>query len=270
MLVPRHPRIFMTSSHPTQDPSWPAYLQRFHAERPGITERILTRCLADGLDPYQWCAQPLADQSRPFLDLACGSGPMADRLGGWIGTDTSAAELAAAQDRGRGPLVLASATCLPLRTEALDAAVCSMALQIITPVVDVLAEVARVLRVGGRAVFLVPAGGPLPWRHALIYGRLQVALRQRLHYPNDTALRSTALRQATAALGLAVAHDERLAFALPLRTDADADELLASLYLPGVEPRRLIAGRRVLIASVEGALTVPLRRIVLERTGPSA
>ena len=259
----------MTARHPRQDPSWGTYLQGFHTEHPGITERILGRCRADGIDPYQWCARPLADQPGPILDLACGSGPMADRLGGWIGTDTSAAELGAARDRQRGPVLRASATCLPIRTGAVDAAACSMGMQIIDPVAEALAELARVLRSGGRAALLLPAAGPVPWRHAVTYGRLQVALRQQIRYPNADALRSAALRRASAAVGLPVTADERLAFTLPLDTAADADELLTSLYLPGIDPARLDAGRRVLAGRVGGMLTVPLRRIVLERTEAS-
>ncbi|MBA2281898.1 MAG: methyltransferase domain-containing protein [Acidimicrobiia bacterium] len=259
----------MRALHPSPNPPWAAYLQRFHADRPGITERILNRCHADGIDPYQWCAQPLADRPGPILDLACGSGPMADRLHGWIGTDTSAAELGAARDRQRGPVMRASATRLPIRTGALDTATCSMGMQIIDPVAEALSELARVLRPGGRATLVLPAGGPTPWRHAVTYGRLQVALRQRIRYPNDNRLRPAALRQATTAVGLQVSDDERLAFTLPLDTAAHADELLTSIYLPGIDPARLDAGRRVLAGRIGSTLTVPLRRIVLERTEAS-
>lgn len=255
----------MTTVHPRPNPTWATYLQRFHTERPGITEQILSRCRAGRLDPYEWCAQPLAGQPGPILDLACGSGPMAAPLEGWIGADTSAAELAAARARRRFRLMRASAARLPIRGDAVDAAVCSMGMQIIDPFAEALAELARVLRPGGRAVLLLPAGGPIPWRHTVTYGRLQIALRQRLRYPNDHILRPTPLRQAAATVGLNVAHDEHLAFTLPLDTGAQADELLSSLYLPDVAPRRLAAGRRVLDGRIGGALTVPLRRIVLNR-----
>ena len=140
-----------------------------------------------------------------------------------------------------------------------------MGLQIIEPMTAALAEVARVLRPGGRAALLVPTSGPVPWHHALIYARLQIALRRRLHYPNDGALRSAPLRRALSAVGLGVTQDERLAFTLPIDTGSEADELLASLYLPDLDPPRLAAARRVLDGSIGGALTVPLRRIVLER-----
>ena len=251
---------------PPESSSWSTYLQRFHAERPGITERILDRCRAAELDPYQWCADGLTDGPGPLLDLACGSGPMADRRPKWIGVDTSQQELGLACDRQRGPVMLASASCLPIRTRSLHSAVCSMSMQIIDPFADALSELARVLTHGGRAVLLLPANGPVPWRHAVVYGRLQVALRRRIRYPNDGALRSGPLHASLAGVGLAVVRDERLAFTLPLDREADVADLLASMYLPGVEPRRLDAGRRVLAGSIGRQLTVPLRRIVIDRT----
>ena len=250
--------------------TWATYLHGFHAERPGITERILARCQAGGVDPYEWCAEPLARQPGRILDLACGSGPMADRLPSWLGADTSAAELGAARERERGPLLRASATRLPMPASTFDAVVCSMSMQIIEPITDALAEMSRVLKPGGQAVLLLPASGPVPWRDAMTYARLQVALRRKLGYPNDRALRSAPLGLATSGVGLRVTHDERLGFSLPLDTRADADELLASLYLPEVDPLRLAAGRHVLDGKIGGELTVPLRRVVLTRSGTAA
>jgi SAM-dependent methyltransferase len=257
----------MTPLRPTVDTGWSTYLRRFHEDRPGITEHILTRCRAEGMDPYRWCAQALPDQDGPVLDVACGSGPMADHLDGWIGADDSAAELAIAQEQRRHPAVRGSATQLPLRAGTLDAVVCSMAMQIIDPLTRALAELARVLRAGGRAVLLLPAPGPLPWRDLVVYGHLQLALRQRIGYPNDHALRPGRLRRASESVGLRVTRDERLPFTLPLGTASDVDDLLASLYLPGVGPGRVDAGRRVLGGRAGGSVTVPLRRIVLERAG---
>lgn len=256
---------------PTSErPPWPSYLDRFHAERPGITERILTRCRADGLDPYAWCAAPLDNVPGPVLDLACGSGPMHHRLPHWIGIDTAEAELEAARAVGREPLVRGSALALPVRAASFDAVVCSMAMQIIAPVDRALAEIASALRISGRAVLLLPAAWPLAPRDLVIYLRLQAALRQRIHYPNDRALRRSVLRATAEHIGLAVRSDESRRFALPLRTVDDADELLSSLYLPGVAPDRFAPARRVLSAAVGHDMGVPLRRITLERTGAAA
>jgi SAM-dependent methyltransferase len=249
----------------TVDAAWLAYLDRFHAAQPGITERILTRCRSDGIDPYQWCAEPLAGRDGPMLDVACGSGPLADRMAGWIGVDVSPAELAAAATRGRRPLVRSSADRLPFGAASTGAVTCSMAMQVIQPVAAAVAEVARVLHPGGRAVLLLPASGPLSLRQKLLYLRTQAALRRRVGYPNDRALAASRLAPMAAASGFRVGSDERRGFSLPIDSGAQADELVESLYLPGVDPRRLRRAGQVLGRHVGGELIVPLRRVVLDR-----
>lgn len=246
---------------------WPAYLEHFHAEHAGITERVLSRCRSDGTDPYEWCAEPLGGRRGAVIDIACGSGPMADHLGGWIGTDRSAAELATARATGRGPLIRSSATQLPFADRASDAVVCSMALQVIQPVATAVTEVARALRPGGRAVLLLPTTGPLAWRDALLYLRLQAALRRRIQFPNDRALARNALSATAASRGLTVTSDERRTFSLPITSEPEIVELLHSLYLPGSSPRRLRRAARLLPAHVGSELAVPLRRVVLDRSG---
>ena len=195
---------------------------------------------------------------------------MADQLAGWIGLDTSSAELGAARDRCRGPLVRGSAASLPVRGAAFEGVVCSMGIQIIDPLDAALAEIVRVLRPGGTAVLLLPAGGPIRWRDALAFGRLQVALRQGIRYPNDRLLRPKDLHERARRVGLHVTADERRAFRLALTTAANADALLASLYLPTVATSRLEAGRRVLASHVGRELTVPLRRVILDRLSTQA
>lgn len=247
---------------------WSDYVAAFHAERAGITERVLARSRSAGIDPYTWCAAALGSTEGPAVDVACGSGPMAGHLPGWLGLDRSGDELAVAAAAGRGPLAEASADRLPLPDGAVDVVVCSMSLQVLEPLDAVLAEIGRVLRSGGRAVALLPATRPLALAHALVYLRLQIALGTRIGYPNDRLLRPAALAGLAASSGLTVAGDERRAFALPLRADADVDELLASLYLPGVVPERVARARPVLCARVGHDIAIPLRRVVLERVGP--
>jgi SAM-dependent methyltransferase len=244
---------------------WPVYLDRFHAEQAGITERILNRCRSDGLDPYQWCADPVADRRGPVLDIACGSAPMAADLLGWIGIDCSTAELATAQTAGRGPLIRSSATDLSVARSATDAVVCSMAMQVIQPVAAAIAELARVLRPAGRAVLLLPAAGPLSWRQASVYLRLEAALRRRIRYPNDHALASGRLAATAATRGLIVTSDERRTFSLPIASEHAIVELVHSLYLPDIPPRRLRHAERVLSRQIGAELAVPLRRVVLDR-----
>ncbi len=248
--------------------SWDGYVQHFHEERAGITERVLRRCLADGQSPYEWCAEALKD-GGPVLDLACGNGPMADHTSRWFGTDRSSAELRAARSVERGPLVRADAGALPMRSAAVARAVCSMSLQVVEPLGTVLGELARVLAPGGQVVALVPAGGPLGWRDALPYGRLQVALRTRIRYPNDPQLAPGALAAALELVQLRIVTDERRAFGLSLRSVEDVATLVTSLYLPDVDPLRVAAARRSLAGRIGTDLAVPLRRLVLESTVPS-
>lgn len=202
------------------------------------------------------------------VDLACGSGPLAGLLSGWVGVDRSDGELRVARDRARGPLLHAVATALPFPTGALGGAICSMALQIIDEPGAALSELGRIVRPGGRVVLLLPTSGPMPWRHVLRYLDLQRALRQRIRYPNDAALTPQRLRDKAMRAGLRVESDDRVGFALPIEDRAASDLLLRSLYLPGVSDRRLEAGRHAVGRAVGTALTVPLRRIVLERIAP--
>lgn len=243
---------------------WPTYLEHFHTDHAGITERILSRCRSGGTDPYEWCAEPLGDRHGPVVDIACGSGPMARRLDGWIGTDRSAAELATARAAGRGSLIHSSATQLAVAADATDAIVCSMALQVIQPTDAAIAEVARVLRPGGRAVLLLPATGPLGWRDALVYLHLQAALRRRIRYPNDQALAGRPLTAAAASCGLMLMSDERRTFTLPIASELEVSELVQSLYLPDIAPRRLRHAQRALSRRIGAELAVPLRRVVLD------
>jgi hypothetical protein len=56
------------------DEGFDAYLDRFHDERPGITEVILARARdEDGEDPYRWLVA--GAPPGPVVDLACGSAP---------------------------------------------------------------------------------------------------------------------------------------------------------------------------------------------------
>ena len=241
------------------------YLDAFHAASPGITERVLARSRAEGSDPYRWCAAAFGRTGGLVVDLACGSGPLAAHLPAWIGLDTSDAELAAAAALERGPLAKARANQLPLPDRSLSSVVCSMALQVTEPLPAVLAEIARVLRPGGRLVALLPTSPPLRSRDALLYLRLQAALQRRITYPNTSRLRPAALAKAAEAAGLSVTGDERRAFVLPLRTEADVRELVASLYLPEVAPERLDRALKVLNGRIGRDLPIPLRRIVMHR-----
>ncbi len=142
-----------------------------------------------------------------------------------------------------------------------------MGLQIIQPLGAAVAELSRVLRAGGRAVWLLPASGPLPVRDTLLYLRVQAALRSRISYPNDQALARAHVASTAAGCGLRVVSDERRAFTLLIRAVADVDELVQSLYLPGTSERQRHRAARILRRCVGRELLIPLRRVVLDRVG---
>ena len=91
------------------------------------------------------------------VDLACGTGDLCRELTAAghraVGVDFAANMLAAAK-AGRVPLVRADAVALPLATGAADGLVCGFALRNFADLGVVLAEVARVVRPGGRIALL--------------------------------------------------------------------------------------------------------------------
>lgn len=245
--------------------SWRSYVEGFHRQRPGITERILERCRDETAStPYRWVATPL-DPHASVLDLACGSGPLHSLVTGrWVGIDISPAELATATGRGAAPLVGGDAARLPFGSASFDAVVCSMALMVAQPIAQVLAEIARVLRPGGCLVALLPSTHPLTLMDRLRYGRLLAALRRvRFAYPHDVT--AADLRESLVASGLAPVADRHRRFAYPLATEDAARELIASLYLPGTGAARIAAAERVAERWVGEVLGVPLRLVVARR-----
>lgn len=245
---------------------WSEYVAGFHARRPGITEQVLRRALGAAGDPYDWLVAAVPERAR-VLDVACGNAPLWPRLPGrtCVGVDVSAAELAAARGRGADRLVRASAGALPLSDGSVDVVVCSMALQVVTPLPAVLAETARVLVPGGRLVATVPDRRPLRLADFPLLAGLLAVLGHGLGYPNDAAL--WRLPDLLAGAGLHLFADERQRFGYRLACRADADRFLASLYLPDLPARRYRAARVLLRAFARGGLSlpVPIRRVIAVR-----
>ena len=108
-----------------------------------------------------WIAAELTGASR-VLDVGCGEGQvgrLAARIDGIelvAGVDPTWAQVVEASRRGGGVAVgRASAAQLPFEAGAFDAVVACLVFEHITEVDAALAEVARVLRPGGRFLFLL-------------------------------------------------------------------------------------------------------------------
>jgi demethylmenaquinone methyltransferase/2-methoxy-6-polyprenyl-1,4-benzoquinol methylase len=111
------------------------------------------------------------------LDLACGTGDLCRELASSglrpLGVDLSYGMLAAA--RTPAPLAQGDALRLPLRAAAVDGVTCGFALRNLAALEPFLAELARVLRPGGRIALLEVATPPnrlLRWGHRAYFGRV--------------------------------------------------------------------------------------------------
>lgn len=125
------------------------------------------RGFTEGADPeYVEQILPLAADhlagAADVLDVGTGEGQVARLASGLgaarrvVGVDPTWAQLLAAVDRAGGPLYArADAAALPFASGSFDAAVACLVFEHITAVDRALAEVARVLRPGGRFVFFL-------------------------------------------------------------------------------------------------------------------
>ncbi len=120
---------------------------------------LLNRLMTLGLD-QRWRRRTLAALGLPagarVLDLACGTGDLS-RLGErrhlvMVGFDLSSGMLAA--NKAAAPIVHADGSALPVATGAFDGVVSGYAVRNFSDLASVAAEVARVLRPGGRLALL--------------------------------------------------------------------------------------------------------------------
>lgn len=131
------------------------------------------REFTDGVDPeYTEQILPLVERGlagrRRILDVGTGEGQVARRLAApptgepverprvVIGVDPIRAQVTTAVERGGGPRYgLAGAEALPFADDSFDGVVACLVFEHIDALDDALAEVARVLRPGGRFLFLL-------------------------------------------------------------------------------------------------------------------
>jgi demethylmenaquinone methyltransferase / 2-methoxy-6-polyprenyl-1,4-benzoquinol methylase len=111
------------------------------------------------------------------VDLACGTGDLCRELATRglrpIGADLSYGMLAAGTSGA--PLVQADALRLPLPADAVDGATCGFALRNLVALEPFFAELARVVRPGGRIALLevaVPTGRVMRWGHGVYFGKV--------------------------------------------------------------------------------------------------
>jgi SAM-dependent methyltransferase len=248
--------------------AWRDFLASYHTRYPGITEHTLGAARSDGADPYTWVLEAVG--AAPLVvDLACGSAPLGVQRppGTWVGIDLSGSELEVARHRGASPLIRADAARLPIASRSVPAVVCSMALMILQPLDEVLAEISRILEVDGVAAVMIPGRRPLTRTDLFRYTELMVALhRTHLAYPNDWPF--IRLSQLAGRAGLQVLEDRRRRFQLPLLDEAAADQFVQSFYLPNTPSGRVIAASRLASRWVGADIGIPLRRIILSKNAP--
>jgi demethylmenaquinone methyltransferase/2-methoxy-6-polyprenyl-1,4-benzoquinol methylase len=123
---------------------------------------LVNRVMTFGMD-LGWRRRTVRELALPtgslVVDLACGTGDLCRELGAMgqraIGFDFSHGMLRAA--RTDAPLVEADILRLPLRDASVDGATCGFALRNVVSLEDLFAELARVVRPGGRIALLETA-----------------------------------------------------------------------------------------------------------------
>lgn len=251
-----------------QDLHWRRYLSRFHSERAGVTEAVLSRTLAGDHSPYRWLARAVSADAIRVLDLASGSGAVSRELARpgrtVIGLDLSGAELDLAAVRGPGPWVRGDALRLPVADASLDAVTSSLGLVIVRPLADLLTEVARVLRPGGVLAAIAPAVRPLNPHDLLTLGRINIRLRARPQFPGPTEL--AGFTKTLAQVGLRRVEDNRERYSFTITAPGDAALMLSALYLPGTRQSRIEAATEYLADRLNRQgpveVAIPMRRVV--------
>ena len=148
---------------------------------------MINRLLTFGMD-CRWRRRSVRELGLPagarVFDLACGTGDLCRDLeaAGFspVGFDLSAGMLQKAQKyRASGklntPMVLGDALCLPVPAESTDGITCGFALRNVVDLDGLFAELARVVRPGGRVSLLEvaePSNPLMRLGHGLYFGKV--------------------------------------------------------------------------------------------------
>jgi demethylmenaquinone methyltransferase / 2-methoxy-6-polyprenyl-1,4-benzoquinol methylase len=168
----------MTTSLPQGEEKVRAVREMFDTIAPRYD--LVNRVMTFGLD-VRWRKRATRELALPpgsvVVDLAAGTGDFCrelERAGHVaIGVDLSFGMLAAA--RTDAPLVQGDALRLPVADDAADGVTCGFALRNFVELGPVFAELARVLRPGGRIALLdvaAPVNPVLRWGHGIYFGRV--------------------------------------------------------------------------------------------------
>ena len=143
----------------------------------------LNRVISAGMD-QRWRRRSLdkigVRKGDAVVDLACGTGDFCElveqRGASVIGVDFALQMLKQGQNRGlEHEAVQGDGEWLPFRTASVDVVTCGFALRNFVSLKGVLAEVARILRPGGRIALLDvdrPAFAPIRFAHSLYFDRI--------------------------------------------------------------------------------------------------
>lgn len=250
------------------DVNWRRYLAEFHHDRAGVVEAVLSRSMGGDHSPYRWLARAVSADARRVLDLACGSGPMSRELAQpgrtVIGLDLSLDELSLAAQRSEGPWVRADGLSLPFADESMDAITSSIGLAVVTPLSDVIAECARVLRPGGVLAAIAPALRPLGPRDVRVLTRISARLRTKPQFPGPLEL--VGFTKIAESSGLRRVEDARERYHFTVRSRTDAELMMRALYLPSTRWSRIESAIELLEdrAARRGPfdVAIPMRRVV--------
>jgi SAM-dependent methyltransferase len=248
--------------------NWRNYLEKFHRERAGVTEAVLSRAMSVDHTPYRWLARAVSVDASVVVDLACGSGAMSRELARpgrmVVGLDLSGPELRLAAERGSGPWVQADGLRLPFKDSSVDVVTSSLGLVVVTPLSQLLEEIARVLRPGGVLAAIAPALRPLGPRDIRVLTRISGRIRTKPQFPGPVEI--AGFKKTLHVHGLKRVEDQRERYRFSIRSRADAELMMSALYLPNTRWSRVERAIEYLEDRLEKhdtiEVTIPMRRVV--------